>query len=61
MATITTKELSGMDDILNQEHLLVQKFQHYAQGTDDLKLKQQFEQIAEKHQKHFDTIMGLMK
>ena len=61
MATITTKELSGLDDILNQEHNLVLKFKHYAQGTDDPKLKTQFEQIASKHQQHFDTIMSLLK
>jgi len=61
MATITTKELSGLDDILNQEHNLIQKFHHYAAGTDDVKLKKQFEQIAAKHQKHFDTIMALLK
>jgi len=61
MAKITTKELDELDHILTSEQNLVTKFKHYASNTTDPKLKAQFKQIAEQHQAHFDTLMGMLK
>ena len=61
MAIITTKELTALDDELSKEQNLIAKFKNYAETTGDTKLKNQYECIAQKHQKHFDTLYSLLK
>ncbi|MDR1565211.1 MAG: spore coat protein [Oscillospiraceae bacterium] len=58
MANLTTKELSCIEDTLNQEQTLIKKFRSYSQSTQDQALKSQFEQLASRHQKHFDCLLG---
>jgi rRNA pseudouridine-1189 N-methylase Emg1 (Nep1/Mra1 family) len=61
VAVITTKELTTIDDELNKEQNLIAKFKNYADTTSDMTLKNQYEAIAQKHQKHFDTLYNLLK
>lgn len=58
MANLTSKELSGVEDQLNMEQNLVKKYKMYAQSVTDPQLKNKCEQIAAKHQDHFNRLMG---
>lgn len=60
MANLTEKELSLLEDSLSAEQLLIKKYQTYAMLCSDPQLKTQCEQIAAKHQKHFDKLMGFL-
>lgn len=61
MAIITTKELSALSDELSKEQNLISKYKNYAETTSDVKLKNQYESIAQKHQTHFDALFTLLK
>lgn len=58
MANLTTKELAAIEDQLEMEQNTIKKFQMYASQTTDPQLKTRCEQIASKHQNHFNTLMG---
>lgn len=58
MANLTSKELSALEDQLNQEQMLIKKFKAYAQAATDPQIKNSCEQIANQHKQHFDTLMG---
>ena len=60
MANLTSKELSSVEDQLGAELLLVKKYKSYASLTSDPQIKTQYEQIAGKHQNHFDRLMGFL-
>ena len=45
MANLTSKELTGLDDQLGHEQILVKKYMAMACGCSDLALKTKFEQI----------------
>ena len=61
MAQITCKELSGLSDLLTIEQNLVTKCKTYAAETDDGTLKSCYEQIAQRHQRHFDELYANLK
>ncbi len=60
MANLTSKELSSLEDQLGAELLLIKKYKSYASLTSDPQIKTQYEQIAGKHQNHFDRLMGFL-
>lgn len=60
MANLTSKELSSLEDQLGAELLLVKKYKSYASLTSDPQIKTKYEQIAGKHQNHFDRLMGFL-
>lgn len=60
MANLTTKELSGIEDSLKSEQNLICKCNMYASQTTDPILKSKFEQIARKHQTHYDKLCSLL-
>ena len=55
---LTTKELTAIEDALNHEQLLVKKFRNFASVAKDPAIQQQAEHLAERHQQHFNTLMG---
>ena len=61
MAQITEKELSAISDLLTMEENLVQKYKAYATATTDASLKNQYEQIAARHQRHYDELYANLK
>lgn len=61
MAQITAKELSAISDLLTMEENLVAKYKCYAAEATDAALKNQYEQIAQKHQRHFDELYANLK
>ena len=58
MTVLTEKELSTLKDLLSSEELLVKKFQMLAEHAEKPELKQQLQNIAKKHQGHFDELYG---
>ena len=61
MVQITAKELSAISDLLSVEQNLIAKYKDYAAQTSDGVLKNQYEQIAQKHQRHFDELYANLK
>lgn len=61
MAQITCKELSAISDLLTIEQNLVAKYKAYACMTTDSNMKNCYEQIAQKHQRHFDELYANLK
>ena len=61
MAQITSKELTAISDLLSLEENLVAKYQCYAAETTDAALKNQYQQIARRHQRHFDELYSNLK
>ena len=61
MAQITAKELGALSDLMSVEENLVAKYRFYASQTQDATLKNQYEQIAMRHQKHYDTLLSNLK
>lgn len=60
MANLSEKELSMLNDSLNEEEQLVKKFQMLAQHTNDMEISSKFEEIADRHQKHFNDLYSLL-
>lgn len=60
MATLTAKELTAIEDQLGVEQNLIKKYQMYATQTQDAQIKQKCDEIAGKHQCHFDTLLGYL-
>lgn len=56
MKQISEKELSALNELLNEEDLLVKKFQMLATHTQDKEIKEKFQEISKKHQGHFDML-----
>ena len=52
---INQKRRTGMNSISEKE-LLIKKFKMLANHAEDEEIKDKFEQISERHQKHFDSL-----
>ena len=61
MAQITGKELTALSDLLSMEENLVAKYKQFACDTTDHNLKNQYEQIAQRHQQHYDELYSNLK
>lgn len=57
MSNITSKELSALEDQLNYEQVLVKKYKTYSSQCTDPQLKTKCEQVASRHQEHFNRLM----
>lgn len=58
MANLTAKELSAIEDTLSVEQNLIKKYNMYAQTSTDACIKNKCQQIAGKHQAHYDTLLS---
>ena len=58
MANLTSKELTAIEDQLSSEQTMIKKYQMYAQSCTDPQLKQKCEQIAMKHQEHYQKLFN---
>ncbi len=61
MAQLSEKELSSLNDLLADEELLIKKFSMLAKQTEDMEIKQKFEQISQQHQGHFNSLYEYLK
>ena len=60
MANLTSKELSALEDELGAEQLLIKKYKTYDMLSTDPQIKTQCEQIAGRHQNHFDRLLSFL-
>ncbi len=60
MKDMTAPELTSIREQLTQEQNLVIKYRHCASEVTDEALKTKFEDMAERHQKHYDKLYGLL-
>lgn len=58
MSNLTSKELDAVQDQLTMEKLMIQKYKIYSQTATDPQIKSKCEQIAAKHQEHYDKLMN---
>mgnify|MGYP002663357412 CR=1 FL=1 len=58
MPNITGKELSALEDQLNYEQILIKKYRAFACRCTDAQLKTKCEQMASRHQDHFNCLIG---
>jgi rubrerythrin len=61
MKQITEKELTGLSELLNEEELLVHKFRMLANHCEDAEVKAKFEDIANQHQSHYNSLYEQVK
>ncbi len=61
MADLSEKELSSIQDILNQEDLLIKKFKNLSNQCEDEEIKDKLMSISARHQKHFISIYAQLK
>ena len=56
MATLSSKELTYIEDQLTMEENIISKYKMYASHASDSVIKDKCDCIASKHQHHFDTL-----
>lgn len=61
MANLTAKELTALEDQLNAELTLVKKYKHMASMCSDAQIQQCLNDVAQKHQQHFNTLMTFLQ
>ena len=60
MPNITSKELTALEDLLAGEQLAVKKYQAFATQVSDPALKSKYEQMAGKHQQHYQKLVKFL-
>lgn len=60
MSNLTTKELSGIEDQLKAEQTTICKCKQYASQIHDAALKSKLDEIASKHQQHYNKLVSLL-
>jgi len=61
MSNLTAKELSAIEDQLGQEQTLVKKYQAMACLCNDQKIMQDLNNMADKHQQHYNTLISFLQ
>ncbi|MBQ8140066.1 MAG: spore coat protein [Clostridia bacterium] len=61
MAQITSKELSGLSDLLSMEQNLIAKYKQFAADAGDNALTAKYDQLACRHQRHYDELVSNLK
>lgn len=57
---LTQREFLFLEDLLHSEQLEVMKFRDFAQHVQDPQLKQMCEQMAGRHQQHFERLYQIL-
>ena len=61
MAQITSKELAGLSDLLSMEKNLIAKYDQFAKDSQDSAISAKYEQLACRHQRHYDEMVSNLK
>jgi len=61
MENLTSKELTGIEEQLNAESILIKKNKTFAELSSDPEIKSKCEQIAARHQGHYNTLLQHLK
>ena len=56
MSKLSERELSSLNALLSEEELLVKKFQYLADQAADSSIKSEMQDIATRHQSHFNKL-----
>ncbi len=59
--SLTEKELENVGLSLAKEQVLVRKYRTFSALCSDAELKKKLGEIADKHQQHFNTLMGFLQ
>ena len=59
--SITTKELEKVGEQLLSEQVLIKKYRTFSSLCSDTELKKKLGEIADKHQQHFNTLVGFLQ
>lgn len=60
MANLTSKELTALEEQLKAESVLVAKYKAMANDTGDSQLSAKLNEIANKHQTHYNTLFQFL-
>ena len=61
MANLTSKELSALEDQISDEATLVKKFEAMACLCSDTNLQKDFNDYANKHRAHYNTLVSFLQ
>jgi len=61
MANLTSKELSALEDQIGSEQNMVKKYQAMACLCNDTKRQQELNNMATKHQQHYNTLITFLQ
>jgi len=61
MSNLTSKELTAIEDQAGQEQSLVKKYQAMACLCNDEKIVQDLNNMAQKHQQHYNTLLSFLQ
>lgn len=61
MASLTSKELSSLEDQLETEKVFIKKYNTLATQCTDPVLQNKCMEIASKHQTHYNTLLNYLK
>lgn len=61
MSHLTNKERTLLQDLQSHEEICIQKYNNYANQTNDQQLQQIFQNLAQKEQNHYDTISQMLQ
>ncbi len=54
---LSQKELAYLEDQLSAEQLTMKKMRFYAEQTTDPEIREQCQNLANKHQQHYNTLL----
>lgn len=60
MANLTSRELTALQEQLNAENILISKYKDMANNCTDKELATTFEDIALKHQSHYNMLFQFL-
>lgn len=58
MADLTPRELENLEEQLIREQNLVKKYKHFSEQCADPQLKTKCQQVAARHQNHYNTLLN---
>ena len=61
MASLTSKELTALEDTLGSEQNLVKKYQALANLCNDSKIQKDLETMAQMHQRHVNALAKFLQ
>ena len=61
MATLTSKELTALEDQIGCEATLVKKYEAMACLCADTRIQQKFNDFANKHRAHYNTLVSFLQ
>lgn len=61
MAELTAKELDSLTDQLSHEQTVVKKYKMYAAQCGDPQLQVKCQQVAARHQNHYNTLLNQLR